>query len=649
MTMKVKQKLALIALLFAVILGFVGTPLEVYATEATVTFGSNWYDKKSGETFPVGVYLKAKEAIGDYHIEIQYDTLRLSYVKGADETDEENGILILEGNQNAKEIKFWLQFKAISGGEALIEVSSAEVLLRNSEENEAFTIAAYSSAPVHIQGEDTAAQIEERLAEEAARKEEEARRTEEAAGTEETASAEGTAGTEGTDEEMAGSGEAAGSAGMSQGADGEQNLSSETDREQDAAQETDKAQGMSGEAARSQRKTIFFNVYFVFALAVIFLIIIVEVIVWSIIKRARTRHKRKKQKQEKKQQKKQKKQEKKDQKKQKREAKKQQKKKRNGRNKQDNTQQRRQSNYAYLQQSNRSHMLDFIDLDIEGQTAKLEVLTVNAILNEMKKQDTAEIPVTSEDELEWQLGRPVIKVSDVTMEFKLYSVNPSGLKEYAVQLLKREVSYRRLYALYHVSFNVYRGEVIGIIGTNGSGKSTLLKIISGALKPTSGHVEIVGRRKVQLLTIGTGFDMELTAKENVFLNGSIIGYSKKFLETHYDEIVEFAELQDFMEEKVKNFSSGMVSRLGFAIATAGQAAEILILDEILSVGDEFFRQKSLKRIKEMIHGGSTVLMVSHNMGTILEHCSRCVWIEKGELRMVGEPKVVCGEYRRMNG
>ncbi|MDE7130672.1 MAG: ABC transporter ATP-binding protein [Lachnospiraceae bacterium] len=234
------------------------------------------------------------------------------------------------------------------------------------------------------------------------------------------------------------------------------------------------------------------------------------------------------------------------------------------------------------------------------------------------------------------------------MEFRLYSVNPSGVKEYAVQLLKREVSYRRLYALYHVSFDVYKGEVIGIIGTNGSGKSTLLKIVSGALKPTEGHVEITGRRKVQLLTIGTGFDMELTARENVFLNGSIIGYSKKFLQTHYDEIVEFAELQDFMEEKVKNFSSGMVSRLGFAIATAGKAAEILILDEVLSVGDEFFRKKSLKRIKEMIHGGSTVLMVSHNMGTILENCSRCVWIEKGELKMVGEPKVVCGEYRKLN-
>lgn len=257
--------------------------------------------------------------------------------------------------------------------------------------------------------------------------------------------------------------------------------------------------------------------------------------------------------------------------------------------------------------------------------------------------------MVSDAELEWQFGRPIIKICNVTMEFKMSSVNPSGLKEYIVQLLKREVSYRRLYALYQISFNIYKGEVIGIIGTNGSGKSTLLKIVSGALKPTEGYVEIVGRKKVQLLTLGTGFDMELTARENVFLNGSIIGYRREFLETHYDEIVEFAELQDFMEEKVKNFSSGMVSRLGFAIATAGEAAEILILDEILSVGDEFFREKSLKRIKEMIHGGSTVLMVSHSMGTILENCSRCVWIEKGVLKMVGDPGVVCEEYRRLNG
>ena len=141
--------------------------------------------------------------------------------------------------------------------------------------------------------------------------------------------------------------------------------------------------------------------------------------------------------------------------------------------------------------------------------------------------------------------------------------------------------------------------------------------------------------------------MELTARENVYLNGSIIGYSRDFLDKHYDDIVKFAELEDFMEEKVKNFSSGMVSRLGFAIATAGEAAEILILDEVLSVGDEFFRKKSLARIKEMIHGGSTVLIVSHGMNTILDNCTKCVWIEKGELRMVGNPKEVCDAYRHM--
>ena len=240
----------------------------------------------------------------------------------------------------------------------------------------------------------------------------------------------------------------------------------------------------------------------------------------------------------------------------------------------------------------------------------------------------------------------VIDVKDVTMEFKVASAQTNGIKDYIIHLLKRQISYRKFYALNHVSFSVKKGEVVGIIGTNGSGKSTILKIVSGALHPTSGHVD-VDRRKVQLLTLGTGFDMELTGRENVYLNGAIIGYSKQFLDEHYDEIVEFAELQDFMDEKVKNYSSGMVSRLGFAIATAGDAAEILILDEVLSVGDEFFRKKSLKRVKEMIHSGSTVLLVSHGMGTIRENCSKVVWIEKGELRMVGTPDVVCKAYQQM--
>lgn len=262
-----------------------------------------------------------------------------------------------------------------------------------------------------------------------------------------------------------------------------------------------------------------------------------------------------------------------------------------------------------------------------------------------KNREIAEMLM--EEKWEHSGEKPVICVEDVTMEFHLSSANASGLKDYLIQMAKHQITYRKLYALYHIHFNVYQGEVVGIIGTNGSGKSTLLKIISGALKPTEGHV-VVDRRKIQLLTLGTGFDMELTAKENIYLNGSIIGYSRKFLDEHYDEIVAFAELGDFMEEKVKNFSSGMVSRLAFSIATAGDAAEILILDEVLSVGDSFFRTKSLNRIQEMIHGGSTVLMVSHSMGTIIENCSKAIWIEKGELRMFGEPKKVCEAYQKMN-
>ena len=239
---------------------------------------------------------------------------------------------------------------------------------------------------------------------------------------------------------------------------------------------------------------------------------------------------------------------------------------------------------------------------------------------------------------------PVIQVQDLTMRFRIATNNVSGIKEYMIQTLRKQISYKELYALNHVNFNVYKGEIVGIIGTNGSGKSTLLKIVSGALNPTSGQVS-VDQSKVQLLTLGTGFDMELSAKENVYLNGAIIGYSRNFIDEHYQEIVDFAELEGFMEEKVKNFSSGMVSRLGFSIATVAGAAEILILDEVLSVGDEFFRKKSLARIKELIHGGSTVLMVSHGMQTIIDNCTKVVWIEQGNMRMIGEPRTVCQAYR----
>ena len=237
-----------------------------------------------------------------------------------------------------------------------------------------------------------------------------------------------------------------------------------------------------------------------------------------------------------------------------------------------------------------------------------------------------------------------ISVQDVCMYFRT-PVDPSeSLKEYLIRFAKGRNPYRELRALEHISFDVRRGEVVGLIGTNGSGKSTLLKIISGAMTPTKGKVT-AEKDKIHLLTLGTGFDKELTARENVYLNGAIIGYTREYIEEKYDEIVRFAQLEGFMEERVKNFSSGMVSRLGFAIATMRDTPEILILDEVLSVGDLFFREKSGKRIREMIHGGSTVLLVSHSLDTILENCTRAIWLEKGVQKMDGDPKLVCQAYR----
>ena len=241
---------------------------------------------------------------------------------------------------------------------------------------------------------------------------------------------------------------------------------------------------------------------------------------------------------------------------------------------------------------------------------------------------------------------PVIKVEHVTMEFKRDKDESSSLKELVIRTVKRKRQVEKFRALDDVSFTINKGEVVGIIGTNGSGKSTILKIISGVLDPTEGRVE-TKKKKIQLLTLGTGFDQELTGKENVYLNGAVIGYTKEFIDEKYDSIVKFAELEGFMDEKVKNYSSGMVSRLGFAIATAEDAPEILILDEVLSVGDLFFQKKSLKRINEMIHSGSTVLIVSHSTGVIRNNCTKVVWIEKGHLKMVGKPSDVCRAYERM--
>lgn len=242
----------------------------------------------------------------------------------------------------------------------------------------------------------------------------------------------------------------------------------------------------------------------------------------------------------------------------------------------------------------------------------------------------------------------VIRGNNICMDFDRAVNEYTSIKELVIQMVKGTRMKETYRALNDISFEIHKGEVIGVIGTNGAGKSTLLKIISGAMHPTSGSVE-VNRSKIQILTLGTGFDMELTGRENVYLNGAIIGYEKEFIDEHYDQIVEFAELQDFMNEKVKNYSSGMVSRLGFAIATIGEAAEILILDEVLSVGDQIFQKKSMKRIKEMIHGGSTVIMVSHSTQTIRENCDRAIWIEKGQMIAMGNAKKLCAEYEMYDG
>ncbi len=242
----------------------------------------------------------------------------------------------------------------------------------------------------------------------------------------------------------------------------------------------------------------------------------------------------------------------------------------------------------------------------------------------------------------------VIQALHVCMDFDRAVNEYSSLKELAIRTIKGQRIKEKYRALNNISFDIRKGSIVGVIGTNGAGKSTLLKIISGALTPTGGIIR-VNKNKVQILTLGTGFDMELTGKENVYLNGAIIGYDREFINEHYQEIVEFAELSDFMNEKVKNYSSGMVSRLGFAIATVGPPPEILILDEVLSVGDQLFRKKSLMRIRELIHGGSTVLMVSHSTSTIRENCDMALWLEKGHMIAIGDAGEICDRYDGYDG
>ncbi len=237
-----------------------------------------------------------------------------------------------------------------------------------------------------------------------------------------------------------------------------------------------------------------------------------------------------------------------------------------------------------------------------------------------------------------------IEVNNVTMIFNMASEQLNSLKEYFIKLMRRELFFKEFRALKNISFKVRPGEVVGLVGTNGSGKSTMLKVIAGVLEPSEGNC-IVRGNIAPLIELGAGFDAELTARENIYLNGSLLGYTRSFIDDHLDEIVDFAELQDFLDMPLKNYSSGMVARIAFAIATVTEP-DILIVDETLSVGDVFFQEKCERRIRSFIESGHvTVLFVSHSIEQVERICQRAVWIEKGDLRMDGPVNEVCKAYR----
>lgn len=240
------------------------------------------------------------------------------------------------------------------------------------------------------------------------------------------------------------------------------------------------------------------------------------------------------------------------------------------------------------------------------------------------------------------MSKTVIEVNDVTMRFRMNSDRIMSLKEFVTTALRGKLEYHEFTALDNVSFQVKSGETLGLVGRNGAGKSTVLKIISGILKPTLGSVRCEGN-VVPMLELGSGFDMELTGRENIFLNGAILGYSEEFLLEKYDEIVEFSELGDFIGAPIRNYSSGMLARLAFSIATVVKP-EILIVDEILSVGDAAFQGKSRKRMMELMGGGTTVLFVSHSIKQIEEMCSQVVWLEHGRVKAMGGAQEVCKLY-----
>ena len=236
-----------------------------------------------------------------------------------------------------------------------------------------------------------------------------------------------------------------------------------------------------------------------------------------------------------------------------------------------------------------------------------------------------------------------VELRNVEMHFNMSKERLESLKEYFLKFVRRQLMFEDFVALDNISFDIKKGDVFGIVGLNGCGKSTTLKVISGILEPTKGSVETEGVI-APLIELGAGFDMELTARENIYLNGSVLGFSKKFMDEKFDDIVEFSEMREFLDVPMKNYSSGMVARIGFAIATV-TTPDILIVDEILAVGDFQFQQKCEDRINSMLKDDTTVIIVSHSIEQIERLCKHCVWLEKGKIKMIGDAQEVCNAYK----
>ncbi|MEA5015961.1 MAG: ABC transporter ATP-binding protein [Candidatus Limiplasma sp.] len=237
---------------------------------------------------------------------------------------------------------------------------------------------------------------------------------------------------------------------------------------------------------------------------------------------------------------------------------------------------------------------------------------------------------------------PIIEINDVSMRFNLAKERTDTLKEFMLKKLRGQLRFDEFYALKNVNFSIQKGESVALIGRNGCGKSTLLKIIAGVFYPTSGSVVVRGN-VAPLIELGAGFDSELTARENIYLNGAVLGFDRAFMDAHFDEILNFSELHQFIDVPVKNFSSGMIARLGFSIATLVEA-EILVVDEILAVGDFLFQQKCHERMNAMLQGGTTLLFVSHSADQVQQLCQKAVWLDQGNVMEIGLSKEVCEHY-----